>query len=78
MMSFPAREHGPMASRIRKRGTNKRSQAKSADVTDQLTTVLDQLRQHAHDLDIQFRRIADIQADIDDLKRRLKGRKARG
>jgi hypothetical protein len=44
----------------------------------ELTSVLDQLRQHAHNLDIQFRRIADIQADVDDLKRRIKGRKSRG
>jgi len=65
-----------MASRI-KRGKTKRS--KAADVTrGELTTVLDQLRQHAHDLDIQFRRIADIQADIDDLKRIFKNRKAKG
>jgi len=44
----------------------------------ELTSVLDQLRQHAHNLEIQFRRIADIQADVDDLKRRIKGRKSRG
>ena len=44
----------------------------------ELASVLDELRHHAHNLDIQFRRIADIQADVDDLKRRVKKRSSRG
>jgi hypothetical protein len=43
----------------------------------ELAGVIDQLRQHAHNLDIQFRRIADIQADVDELKRRVRARKTR-
>lgn len=43
----------------------------------EFAAVVDQLRQHAHHLDIQFRRIADMQADLDEIKRRIKGRKTR-
>jgi hypothetical protein len=60
-----------------KAATRKRSSTAVVTRSD-LSSLLEQLRQHAHDLDIQFRRIADIQADIDDLKRRVKGRKSRG
>jgi hypothetical protein len=35
----------------------------------EFTGVLDQLRQQSHDLEIQFRRIADIQADLDAIRR---------
>ncbi len=37
----------------------------------------DHLARHAHDLDIQFKRIAQIQAELDDIKRawaRMKSR----
>ena len=44
----------------------------------ELASVIDELRHHAHNLDIQFRRIADIQADVDELKRRVKKRNSRG
>lgn len=50
-----------------------------ADVTRvEFSGVLEQLREHAHNLEIQFRRIADIQADLDEIKRRFRGRKTRG
>lgn len=68
-----------MTRRSKTRGASKRVPATALNVTRvELSGVLDQLRQHAHHLDIQFRRIADIQADLDDLKRRVKAKKTRG
>ena len=64
--------------RTRKDATSTARRAASRSVTrSELASVIDQLRQHAPNLDIQFRRIADIQADVDELKRRVKTRKSR-
>ena len=64
--------------RTRKEGNSTARRGAGRSVTrSELASVIDQLRQHAHNLDIQFRRIADIQADVDELKRRVKTRKSR-
>jgi hypothetical protein len=36
---------------------------------DQVVAALEKLERHAHDLDIQFKRIAQMQAELDSLKR---------
>ena len=83
-MGWNGRYHHPlkgnpvMPPRTRKLANSKPRRAADRAVTrSELATVLDQLRQHAHNLDIQFRRIADIQADVDELKRRVKARQRR-
>ncbi len=38
---------------------------------NEVLATLQQLAQHTHDLDVQFKRIAQIQADVDLLKRDL-------
>ena len=83
-MGWSGRYHHPlkgnrlMPPRTRKLAHSTPRRAADRTVTrSELATVLDQLRQHAHNLDIQFRRIADIQADVDELKRRVKARKRR-
>ena len=72
----PLKSHRVMPPRTRKLANSTPRRAADRTVTrSELAAVLDQLRQHAHNLDIQFRRIADIQADVDELKRRVRTRK---
>ena len=67
-----------MTQRTRKGANSTARRAADRSVSrSELASVIDQLRQHAHNLDIQFRRIADIQADVDELKRRVKTRRSR-
>jgi hypothetical protein len=67
-----------MTPRTRKGRNSTARCASTRSVTrSELASVIDQLREHAHNLDIQFRRIADIQADVDELKRRVKTRRSR-
>lgn len=67
-----------MTHRTRKGANSTARRAADRSVSrSELASVIDQLRQHAHNLDIQFRRIADIQADVDELKRRVKDRRRR-
>jgi hypothetical protein len=76
MMSSPDLGVSPLMTRRSKpRGARQRV-PRAPDVTRvEFSGVLDQLRQHAHHLEIQFRRIADIQADLDDVKRRVKAKR---
>jgi len=68
-----------MTQRTRKGASSPARRAAGRSVSrSELASVIDQLREHAHNLDIQFRRIADIQADVDELKRRVKARRSRG
>ena len=83
-MGWAGRYHHPLKGdrvttpRTRKEGNSTARRATGRSVTrSELANVIDQLRQHAHNLEIQFRRIADIQADVDELKRRVKTRKSR-
>jgi hypothetical protein len=79
-MGWRRRYHHPLESdrvmpRTRKRTNSTVRRAARSVTRSELAGVIDQLRQHAHNLEIQFRRIADIQADVDELKRRVKIRK---
>ena len=62
-----------MAKRSKPRRATGRKRGRRSSLPDvtrvEFSGVLDQLRQQSHDLEIQFRRIADIQADLDAIRR---------